>query len=69
MKVDLLIKNGIVYDGTGAEPFEADIGVAGDKIAFINKVSGIRYQVSKTGGEKVIDAKGMAVSPGFIDTH
>ncbi|PIX88666.1 MAG: amidohydrolase [Nitrospirae bacterium CG_4_10_14_3_um_filter_44_29] len=69
VKVDLLIKNGIVYDGTGAEPFEADIGVAGDKIAFINKVSGIRYQVSKTGGEKVIDAKGMAVSPGFIDTH
>ncbi|MCX5717933.1 MAG: D-aminoacylase [Nitrospirae bacterium] len=68
-KLDLLIKNGVVYDGTGAEPFEADIGVAGDKIAFINKVSGVRCQVSKTRGEKVIDAKGMAVSPGFIDTH
>ncbi len=69
MKVDLLIKNGIVFDGAGAEPFEADIGVAGDKIAFINKVSGVRCQVSKTRGEKVIDAKGLAVAPGFIDTH
>lgn len=69
MKVDLLIRNGIVFDGTGAEPFEADIGVAGDKIAFINKVSDVRCQVSKTRGEKVIDAKGLAVSPGFIDTH
>ncbi len=67
--IDLLIRGGIVFDGAGAEPFEADIGVAGDKIAFINKVSGVRCQVSKTRGEKVIDAKGMAVSPGFIDTH
>lgn len=67
--IDLLIRGGIVFDGTGAEPFEADIGVAGDKIAFINKVSGVRCQVSKTRGEKVIDAKGFAVAPGFIDTH
>ncbi|MDO8746785.1 MAG: D-aminoacylase [Thermodesulfovibrionales bacterium] len=69
VKVDLLIKNGTVYDGTGAEPFEADIGVAGDKIAFINKVSGVRCRVSNTRGEKTIDAKGLAVAPGFIDTH
>ncbi|MFZ3122737.1 MAG: D-aminoacylase [Thermodesulfovibrionales bacterium] len=68
-KLDLLIKGGTVYDGTGGEPFEADIGVAGDKIAFINKVSGVRCQVSKTRGEKVIDAKDIAVAPGFIDTH
>ncbi|KAF0145231.1 MAG: N-acyl-D-amino-acid deacylase [Nitrospirae bacterium] len=69
MKVDLLVKNGIVYDGTGGEPFQADIGIAGDKIAFINKVSDIRCQVSGTKAEKTIDAKGMAVTPGFIDTH
>lgn len=60
--LDLLIKNGIVYDGTGAEPFEADIGVAGDKIAFISKKSGFK-------AEKTIDARGLAVAPGFIDTH
>lgn len=68
-KIDLVIKNGTVFDGTGKEPFQADIGVAGDKIAFINMVSGVRYQVSKTRGEKVIEAKGLAVAPGFIDTH
>lgn len=68
-EIDLLIKNGTIFDGTGSEPFEADIGVAGDKIAFINKVSGVRCRVSKTRGEKVIDAKGLAVAPGFIDTH
>jgi N-acyl-D-amino-acid deacylase len=60
--IDLLIKNGTIYDGTGVEPFEADIGIAGDKIAFVAKKIGFK-------AEKTIDAKGMAVSPGFIDTH
>ena len=64
-EIDLLIKNGIVYDGTGKEPFEADIGVAGDKIALIDKNSKFKIQNSK----KFIDAKGLAVVPGFIDTH
>ena len=63
--IDILIKNGAVFDGTGAEPFEADIGVAGDKIALIDKNSKFKIQNSK----KFIDAKGMAVAPGFIDTH
>ena len=64
-KIDLLIKNGTVFDGTGKEPFEADIGIAGDKIAFVGKQSAISSQQSA----KNIDAKGLAVSPGFIDTH
>jgi len=68
-KIDLFIKNGIVYDGTGAEPFEADIGIAGDRIVFIKKLSAINGQLSAVKAEKTIDAKGLAVSPGFIDTH
>ncbi|MBT9536987.1 MAG: amidohydrolase family protein, partial [Nitrospirae bacterium] len=68
-KIDLLIKNGAVYDGTGAEPFEADIGVAGDKIVFVNKKSEARSQKSEVRATKIINAKGFAVSPGFIDTH
>ncbi len=70
MKIDLLIKGGTVFDGTGEEPFEADVGIAGDKIAFIYKkirVKGSKSQRVKS--EKIIDAKDLAVSPGFIDTH
>ncbi|MEW6001880.1 MAG: D-aminoacylase [Nitrospirota bacterium] len=62
---DILIKEGLLFDGTGSEPFEADIGIAGDKIVFIEKKSEVRSQES----EKVIDARGLAVTPGFIDTH
>ena len=81
-KLDLLIKGGTVYDGTGAEPFEADIGVAGDKIAFVCQKIGFNPPQAERGlssasrprrqgfkAEKTIDAKGLAVSPGFIDTH
>jgi len=68
MEINLLIKNGIIYDGTGKEPFEADIGIAGDRIEFINKsVKASKGQSVKA--EKIIDSKGLAVAPGFIDVH
>lgn len=62
-KLDLLIKRGAVYDGTGGEPFEADVGIDRDRIVFVGQKS----EAPKA--EKIIDAKGLAVAPGFIDAH
>lgn len=57
---DTVIRNGLIYDGNGGEPYKADIGIKGDTIAFIGDLSSASAQLS-------IDAKGMAVAPGFIN--
>ena len=59
-KYDLIIKDGTVYDGSGNEPYTTDIGINADTIALIGDLSGAR-------SKKVIDAQGMAVTPGFIN--
>ena len=61
MSHDLVIRGGTVVDGTGAEPFSADIAVDGDQITGIGQVAGK--------GKQEIDADGLNVSPGFIDLH
>jgi len=61
-KFDILVKNGKIVDGTGNPWFYGDIGIIGDTIAEIGDLSG------RTAA-KTIDAKGLAVSPGFIDMH
>ena len=58
---DLIIKNGMIYDGKGSEPFEADIGISEDKIVAIGKI--------EEGSIETIDAKGKIVTPGFVDIH
>ena len=58
---DILIKNGRILDGTGSPWYSADIGIRGDRIVAIGKLS------SAT-GKKTIDAAGKIVAPGFIDT-
>ncbi|MBM4129023.1 MAG: amidohydrolase family protein, partial [Nitrospira sp.] len=62
MDIDLLIRNGLLFDGRGTEPFEADIGISGDRIVFVSQKALVK-------ADKVIDAKGLFVAPGFIDTH
>lgn len=57
---DKIIRNGMIYDGNGGTPYKADIGIKDDTIAFIGDLSNVSAQFS-------IDAKGMAVAPGFIN--
>jgi N-acyl-D-amino-acid deacylase len=69
MKIDLLIKNGLVFDGTCSEPFKANVGISFDKIVFVDcsiKGNGSRVRIKP---DKVINAEGLSVAPGFIDTH
>jgi N-acyl-D-amino-acid deacylase len=57
---DFIIRGGTVYDGTGAEPRQADVAIRGDRIAAIGDLNTAR---AKT----IVDAKGLAVAPGFIN--
>lgn len=59
---DIVIADALVFDGQGGPPAEADIGVAGETIQTIGKIKRSR-------GKLIIEARGLAVSPGFIDVH
>jgi len=62
MHVDILIKNGKVIDGTGALACTADVAIAGNVIVDTGDLKNVE-------AEKVIDAAGKVVTPGFIDIH
>ncbi len=59
---DLLIYNGTIIDGLNKEPFKADLGIIGDKIVAIGRISLME-------SNKRINANGLCVTPGFIDIH
>ena len=59
--LDILIKNGTVYDGTGSEGVRRDVGIKDGVIVFPD--------TEAAEAEKVVDASGFAVTPGFIDVH
>lgn len=61
MSYDLVIRNGMVVDGSGLPRYRADVGVKDGKIARIGKIS--------APAEEVIDAEGHVVAPGFVDGH
>jgi dihydroorotase/N-acyl-D-amino-acid deacylase len=58
---DVLIRNGKVVDGSGNPWFYADVGIVGDRIAFIGHAD------ANVTAKRTIDAKGLVVAPGFID--
>ena len=58
---DLIIRNGSIVDGTGAPARSADIAITGDRIEAVGDISGT--------AKREIDARGLAVAPGFIDVH
>lgn len=62
MTFDTIIQGAVVYDGLGNEPIDADIGINGNRIAEIGGLA--RHSATNR-----IDAKGLAIAPGFIDIH
>lgn len=62
-RVDVLIDNGIVYDGSGGPGMRAAVVLKGDEILHVGNVA------PEVKAKTTIDATGMVVAPGFIDTH
>ncbi|MCK4317991.1 amidohydrolase family protein [Candidatus Bathyarchaeota archaeon] len=58
---DLIIKDAYIVDGSGKAPYKGSVGVKGDKVAALGAVKGA--------AEKVVEAKGLYASPGWIDAH
>src|SRR5881392_1410126 len=57
---DVIIRNGTLYDGSGKTPVVGDVAINRDSIAAVGKLANAR-------GKTEIDAKGLAVAPGFIN--
>jgi len=56
---DVVIRGGLIHDGSGGQPYVGDVAIEGDRIVAVGKVTGR--------GQTEIDARGKAVSPGFIN--
>ena len=57
---DLILRGGTIYDGSGAKPVVGDVAIDGDRIVAVGSLGGAK-------GKREIDAKGLAVSPGFVN--
>ncbi|MGH9816937.1 MAG: D-aminoacylase, partial [Candidatus Acidiferrales bacterium] len=56
---DVVLRNGLIYDGSGGAPYRGDVAIRGDRIMAVGQVSGR--------GRNEVDAGGLAVAPGFIN--
>jgi N-acyl-D-aspartate/D-glutamate deacylase len=63
MTYELIIKNGLVVDGSGAPPREADVAVS------VHRIVAVAPGLDAAGAGRVIDARGLVVAPGFVDVH
>ena len=59
--LDLVIKNGLIIDGCGGEPYVSDIGIKDGKI--------VKIGTNTDEAKNTVDAEGLTVTPGFIDSH
>ena len=59
---DLMIKNGIIVDGTRTPRYQSDLAIKDGKVA---KIGGLKTATA----DKVLDANGLIVAPGFVDLH
>ena len=60
---DLLLRNVVIYDGTGSKPFSGDVRIRGERIVEVGK------HLKASPGDTVRDEHGLALAPGFIDMH
>jgi N-acyl-D-amino-acid deacylase len=61
MGLDLLIRHGTIVDGSGAARYQGDVGIRQGQIVEMGRI--------RAGAERVIDADGLIVAPGFVDGH
>jgi N-acyl-D-aspartate/D-glutamate deacylase len=66
--VDLVIRNGLVVDGTGGEPFVGDVAVDGDRIVEVTP-AGVVGHHTRSLARRELDAEGLVVAPGWVDVH
>jgi N-acyl-D-glutamate deacylase len=64
MQLDILVKGGLVFDGTGAPPEHRDVGIRGGRVVAVSAAP-----IDPRSAEKVVDARGLWVTPGFVDLH
>src|SRR5271156_1053573 len=60
-QMDIVVRNGMILDGTGSPAFEGDVAVRDGAIVAVGKIA--------QAGREEINAKGMLVTPGFVDIH